>query len=149
MISRHRGYIVGICSLIAYFPASLMVSYATSKYAVKGFMDALNRESRHEHWGVKTLTVFPYFTNTRKEMVDYLRSKVEYVQTWNTPEKFQFVIFTSFEIVWLLIFSPSNFEHVRLLTPDRVGSETVKALRRGAGYVSIPRRFLLFGKVHQ
>lgn len=79
MIARHRGYIVGMCSIIAYFPASLMVSYATSKFAVKGFMDALNRESRHEHWGVKTLTVFPYFTNTRKEMVDYLRTKVEYV----------------------------------------------------------------------
>lgn len=77
MIAQHRGHIVGICSMIAFFPVSLMVSYATSKYAVKGFMDALNRESRQENWGVKTLTVCPFFVNTRKEMIDYLRSKVE------------------------------------------------------------------------
>lgn len=46
-------------------------------------------------------------------------------------------------------FSSSSLERVRLITPDRVGLETVKALRRGSGYVSVPRRFLLFGKVHQ
>ena len=79
MIARHHGYIVGVCSMIAFFPLSLMISYASSKYAVKGFMDALNRESRHEQWGVKTLTVFPYWVNTRKQTMDYLRSKVEYV----------------------------------------------------------------------
>lgn len=79
MIAQHRGHIVGICSMVSFFPVSLMVSYAASKYAVRGFMDALNRESRHENWGVKTLTVCPYWVNTRKEMVDYLRSKVEYV----------------------------------------------------------------------
>lgn len=80
MIAQRCGHIVGICSMVAFFPVSLMVSYATSKYAVRGFMDALNRESRHEKWGVKTLTVCPYWVNTRKEMVDYLRSKVEYVK---------------------------------------------------------------------
>lgn len=77
MIKQRRGYIVGICSMIAFYPVSMMVSYATTKFAVRGFMDALNRESRHERWGVKTLTVYPYWVNTRKEMIDYLRTKVE------------------------------------------------------------------------
>lgn len=76
MIERHSGYIVGISSMIAFYPMSTAVSYTTSKFAVKGFMDALTRESLHENWGVKTLTVFPHMTNTRKEIIDYVRQKV-------------------------------------------------------------------------
>lgn len=79
MIERQYGYVVGISSLIAYYPMSSAVSYTTSKYAVKGFMDALTRESLHEKWGIKTLTVFPHFTNTRKEIVDHVRQIVPYV----------------------------------------------------------------------
>lgn len=43
-------------------------------------MEALTRESLHENWGVKTLTVFPHFTNTRKEMIDYARQRMGYVK---------------------------------------------------------------------
>lgn len=60
MIARRHGLIVGISSMIAHYPMSMAVTYTTSKYAVKGFMDALNQESRHEGWGVKTLTIFPH-----------------------------------------------------------------------------------------
>lgn len=80
MIERRTGYIVGIASMIAFYPVSSAVLYTTSKYAVKGFMDALTRESRHENWGVKTLTVFPHLTNTRKEFTDYVKQIVPYVQ---------------------------------------------------------------------
>lgn len=76
MIAQHTGTIVGISSMIAFYPTSQAVTYTTSKYAVKGFMDALNQETRHEDWGVKMLTVFPHVTNTRKEIIDYVRSKV-------------------------------------------------------------------------
>lgn len=41
-------------------------------------MDALTRESQHENWGIKTLTAFPHFTNTRKEMIDNARQKIGY-----------------------------------------------------------------------
>lgn len=78
MIDRHYGHIVAISSMIAFYPMSTTVSYTTSKYAVKGFMDALNRESIHENWGVKTLTVFPHLTNTRKEVIDFMRKKVRW-----------------------------------------------------------------------
>lgn len=79
MIERKSGYIVGIASMISLYPVSTAILYATSKYAVKGFMDALTRESRHENWGVKTLTVFPHLTNTRKEFTEYLNKIVPYV----------------------------------------------------------------------
>ena len=79
MIDRRSGYIVGISSMIAFYPMSSAVSYTTSKFAVRGFMDALARESKHENWGVKTLTVFPNFTNTHKEVADYVRQKFGFV----------------------------------------------------------------------
>lgn len=79
MIERHSGYVVGIASMIAFYPLSTAVSYTTSKFAVKGFMDALIRESLHENWGVKTLTVFPHLTNTCKEVMDNVRRMVPYV----------------------------------------------------------------------
>lgn len=72
MIAKRYGHIVGISSMIAFYPMSTAVTYATSKYAVKGFMDALHQDSRHENWGVKTLTVFPHLCNTRHQIIDYL-----------------------------------------------------------------------------
>lgn len=77
MIARRYGHIVGISSMIAFYPMSTAVTYTTSKFAVKGFMDAVNQESRHEKWGVKTLTVFPHLCSTRKEIVDYMKKKVK------------------------------------------------------------------------
>lgn len=79
MIERHTGYIVGIASMIAFYPVSTAVLYTTSKFAVKGFMDALTRESLHDNWGVKTLTVFPHLTNTRKEFTEHVKQIVPYV----------------------------------------------------------------------
>lgn len=76
MIKQHFGLIVDISSMIAFYATSQAVTYTTSKYACKGFMDAVWQESRHEDWGVKTLTVFPHMCNTRKEIVDYLKMKV-------------------------------------------------------------------------
>lgn len=76
MIKRRHGYIIGICSMIALKPTSKAITYTATKFAVRGFMDALHQESRHEKWGIKTLTIFPHLTNTRKELMDYVREKV-------------------------------------------------------------------------
>lgn len=83
MIERHSGYIVGIASMLSLYPMSTTILYSASKFAVKGFMEALTRESLHENWGVKTLTVFPHFTNTRKEMIDFARQTMGYVKRPN------------------------------------------------------------------
>lgn len=77
MITRRSGLIVGISSMIAFYPVTMAVTYTTSKFAVKGFMDALNQESRQENWGVRTLTIFPHMCNTRKEVMDYVKKVVK------------------------------------------------------------------------
>lgn len=54
-----------------------------------------------------------------------------------------------FKFQMIFNFRSSNLERVRLLTAPKVARETVAALRRGAGYVAIPRHFLPLGKIHQ
>lgn len=49
----------------------------------------------------------------------------------------------------ILFLSPTTLERVRMRTPDEVGRETVAALRRGSGYVSVPRYYFLVGKFFQ
>lgn len=73
MIVRRRGHIVAIASMIAFYPCGRAITYTTTKCAVKGFMEALNQEIREERYNIKTLTVFPHFINTRKEVIDYVR----------------------------------------------------------------------------
>ncbi|XP_055311358.1 uncharacterized oxidoreductase YoxD-like [Sitodiplosis mosellana] len=121
MIARGHGLIVGISSMIAFYPMSMAVTYTTSKYAVKGFMDALNQESRHEGWGVKTLTIFPHICSTRKEIIDYVKRIVD----------------------------PTTLERVGLLTPVEVGRVTVEAIRDGSRYATVPRFYLFVGKFLQ
>ncbi|XP_031626085.1 17-beta-hydroxysteroid dehydrogenase 13-like [Contarinia nasturtii] len=121
MIARRSGLIVAISSMIAFYPMSIAVTYTTSKYAVKGFMDALHQDSRHENWGVSTLTIFPHVCNTRKEIIDYIKKKV----------------------------SKTTLERVGLLNPVDVGRETVRAIQRGDRYCTVPRFYLLVGKFFQ
>lgn len=78
MIAKRRGHIVAIASMIAFYPTSRAVAYTTTKFAVKGFMEALNQEIREERYGIKTSTIFPHFVNTRKEMIEYVRDTIGY-----------------------------------------------------------------------
>lgn len=141
MIARRHGHIVAISSMIAFYPMSTAVAYTTSKYAVKGFMDCLHRESIHENWGIKTLTVFPHVTNTRKEIIDFLKRKVRYVRIGRLKNTISLFFNESF--------SATTIERVRFRSPSEVGAETVYALRRGVGYVAVPRYSLLVGKFFQ
>lgn len=76
MIARRKGHIVAIASMIAFYPAGGAIAYGTTKYAVKGLMESLNQEIRHEKLGIKTLTVFPHIINSRKELMDFLRNSL-------------------------------------------------------------------------
>lgn len=78
MIARRRGHIVAIASMIAFYPTSQAIAYTTTKFAVKGFMEALNQEIRDEGYAIKTSTIFPHFVNTRKEVVEYVRDMLGY-----------------------------------------------------------------------
>lgn len=45
--------------------------------------------------------------------------------------------------------SPTTLERIRFRSPVEVGKETVYALRRGVGYVAVPRYCLPIGKLVQ
>ncbi|XP_062555220.1 estradiol 17-beta-dehydrogenase 11-like [Armigeres subalbatus] len=72
MIRRGRGHIVAIASASSYAPVGYMKTYVTSKYAVRGYMEALDEELYliGQTDAVKTTTVFPFVINTRKQLME-------------------------------------------------------------------------------
>lgn len=51
------------------------VTYSASKFAVRGFMEALREDLRLDGLTdqIQTTTIFPYFIVTRKDMIDQMR----------------------------------------------------------------------------
>ncbi|XP_058448211.1 uncharacterized oxidoreductase YoxD-like [Malaya genurostris] len=80
MYVRQRGHIVSIVASSAFLPAGLMRHYTTTKYAMRGFMEELRDEIRlaGQTKFVKITTIFPFFLNTRRELVDAI-SKMPYL----------------------------------------------------------------------
>ncbi|KAL1396552.1 hypothetical protein pipiens_010455 [Culex pipiens pipiens] len=76
MYERRRGHVVGLSSRTAYAPTGYMRNYATSKYAVRGFMEELHDEIYHAGYEgeVVTTSVFPAVIATRKESIGTLLS---------------------------------------------------------------------------
>ncbi|XP_058819193.1 estradiol 17-beta-dehydrogenase 11-like [Topomyia yanbarensis] len=72
MIRRRKGHIVAIASASAYTPVGWMKTYVTSKYAVRGYMEALDEELylKGQSDLIKTTTVFPFIINTRKQLME-------------------------------------------------------------------------------
>ncbi|XP_058452099.1 estradiol 17-beta-dehydrogenase 11-like [Malaya genurostris] len=72
MVRRRKGHIVAIASASAYTPVGWMRTYVTSKYAVRGYMEALDEELylKGQSSYVKTTTVFPFIINTRKQLME-------------------------------------------------------------------------------
>lgn len=106
-------------------------------------MDALSRESKHENWGVKTLTVFPHVTRTSKEVMDTARKMVPYVTYICQKMSVQFDSYFFFS------FRLSTLERIGMQTPVEVAKETVRAMRSDDGYIAIPRYYLFLGRVYQ
>merc|ERR1712072_1306062 len=60
MIEKNDGHIVVVSSLAGIFASPMMVDYSASKFAAKGFTDALRLElGKLGKSGVKTLCVCP------------------------------------------------------------------------------------------
>merc|ERR550514_51439 len=60
MMARDNGHFVVVSSLAGVFASPLMVDYSASKFAAKGFTDALRMElAKLGKAGVKTLCVCP------------------------------------------------------------------------------------------
>uniref|UniRef100_A0A182IZD1 Uncharacterized protein n=1 Tax=Anopheles atroparvus TaxID=41427 RepID=A0A182IZD1_ANOAO len=74
MKERRRGHILAVSSIMGYIALPRSVSYAATKFAVRGMMQALQRELTMDGFGeeIFTTTVFPTFIATRKELMDLL-----------------------------------------------------------------------------
>lgn len=78
MIRRKRGHIVSISSLAGVLPCPAIATYATTKFAVRGFMESLAMDLAHDRncRYIKTTTVYPYFIKTNPEIVDGYKNLV-------------------------------------------------------------------------
>lgn len=76
MIRRRKGHIVAISSLAGLNGLGRACTYSASKFAVRGFMEALREELRLDGLTeqIQTTTVSPYFIVTRKDMVDVMKN---------------------------------------------------------------------------
>uniref|UniRef100_A0A336LIN3 Short-chain dehydrogenase/reductase 3 n=1 Tax=Culicoides sonorensis TaxID=179676 RepID=A0A336LIN3_CULSO len=87
MIKRKHGHIVGVSSIAAYFPNPNVATYTTSKFGIRGFMEALNHDlyiQGHESY-IKTTCAFPYYISTTKSLEERVRTICKYRYTV-TPE---------------------------------------------------------------
>lgn len=65
MLAKNEGHIVGISSAAGIFPNPRMIDYCTSKFAARGFMEALHTELHAlGKTGIKTTVVCPAHINT-------------------------------------------------------------------------------------
>jgi all-trans-retinol dehydrogenase (NAD+) len=78
MIKNKRGHIVAIASIAGISPGIRAVTYSASKCGVRGLMHALQDEIELEGYDqfIHTSTVYPWFINTRQELVDNVTSRV-------------------------------------------------------------------------
>ena len=63
--AQGSGRIINISSVLGFLPAPYGALYAASKYAVEGYSESLDHETRE--FGVRTLVVEPAYTNTSFE----------------------------------------------------------------------------------
>jgi all-trans-retinol dehydrogenase (NAD+) len=78
MIANKRGHIVAIASMSGIAPTARGITYSASKCAVRGMMIALQDELEIDGLSdiIHTTTIFPWFINTRKELVENVTSKL-------------------------------------------------------------------------
>uniref|UniRef100_A0A915KP51 Uncharacterized protein n=1 Tax=Romanomermis culicivorax TaxID=13658 RepID=A0A915KP51_ROMCU len=65
MIENNQGHLVAISSIAGHFGQSYSAAYSASKFAIRGLMESLKWElDDMEQSGIKTTTIYPYFTQT-------------------------------------------------------------------------------------
>ncbi|XP_076656553.1 firelighter [Halictus rubicundus] len=66
MIRNRKGHIVCLCSMCGMYGVSEKVTYCSSKFAVRGLMEALHEELRldHETAHIRFTTIYPFYVNT-------------------------------------------------------------------------------------
>jgi all-trans-retinol dehydrogenase (NAD+) len=77
MIRKQHGHILSVCSMTALKPAPRGITYSASKAGVRAMMAALQDELFADGMDkfIHTTTIFPWFINTRKELIDNIVNK--------------------------------------------------------------------------
>lgn len=95
MIEKKRGHIVSIASLAGLMGSCKLRLYTTTKFAVRGFMEALSldlyREKHHRY--VKTTTVFPTFIDTNNDVFDFTKSLYKYTTLLDSKSTVKQIIY--------------------------------------------------------
>uniref|UniRef100_A0A182TVS1 Short-chain dehydrogenase/reductase 3 n=1 Tax=Anopheles melas TaxID=34690 RepID=A0A182TVS1_9DIPT len=149
MITRHRGHIVGIASIAAYFPVGRFIPYTVTKYAVRALMESLNSELRMDGLQntIQTTCVYPALIATRQQFMDML-DKLKYLDDAFlkrfyvfTPEQVAEQIVRGVLINKREVFVPNIMalfskqfdldEKLAILTPDNVADSAIEGMLRG------------------
>jgi len=64
MIEADKGHIIATSSMSSYLPIAFEVPYVGTKFAVRGYMEALRMELAYKTENIVLSTVFPLFVDT-------------------------------------------------------------------------------------
>ncbi|CAD1475448.1 unnamed protein product [Heterotrigona itama] len=66
MMQNRKGHVVCVCSMCGVCGVSQKVAYCSSKFAMRGLMEALHEELRldHKYSNVRFTTVYPFYVDT-------------------------------------------------------------------------------------
>ncbi|EEB20431.1 gluconate 5-dehydrogenase, putative [Pediculus humanus corporis] len=64
MIEKNHGHVVGLSSIAGLIGTQNLTAYCSSKFAVRGLMEAFCEELRIQGSNVKFTTIYPYMTDT-------------------------------------------------------------------------------------
>ncbi|XP_063695929.1 uncharacterized oxidoreductase YoxD-like [Culicoides brevitarsis] len=75
MVKKRRGHIVSIGSMASYFPNPADTIYTTTKFGVRGFMEAISQDLYIQGLNKEIITtaVFPYFMSTSNKIGSHVK----------------------------------------------------------------------------
>jgi 3-dehydrosphinganine reductase len=108
MLKRGSGYIINISSVAGFLGTFGYTAYGASKFAVRGFSDALRAEMRIHGIGVSI--IFPQDTQT---------AQLEYESQYKPPE------------------TKALAGNTKIMSPEDVAHEAIRGIERGR-YIILP-----------
>jgi short-subunit dehydrogenase len=87
MKRQHSGQIINIASIASYLATAKATSYAASKFAVRGFSDALRQEVFADHIKVLVVNTGPVLTKFHAQNPDYLKKVGKHTLTASAVAK--------------------------------------------------------------
>lgn len=94
MIERKRGHIVGISSTAGLCGFSTAVCYSTSKFGLRGFMEALTMDLNYYRLceNIKTTCIFPWFMNTNPIIQSTFNEKCKHKLIFDPSEAAKYFV---------------------------------------------------------